>query len=84
MWLTNIKIAIVEKNTDKLSFLLDEAPKFENKQDMEEAMYLLKEAAELVYKLQDETKNSMKQIKKNIEFLSATQHQTSNKLDIKS
>ena len=84
MWLTNIKIAIVEKNTDKLNFLLDEAPKFENKQDMEEAMYLLREAAELVYKLQDETSVSMKQMKKNMDFLKSTQPNTSNRLDIKS
>jgi len=84
MWLTNIKIAIVEKNTDKLNFLLDEAPKFENKQDMEEAMYLLREAAELVYKLQDETSISMKQMKKNMDFLKSTASKPLNTFDIKS
>ncbi len=84
MWLTSIKIAIIEKNTDKLNLLLDEAPEFENKQDMEEAMYLLREAAELVYKLQDETSVSMKQMKKNMDFLKSTQPNTSNRLDIKS
>jgi len=40
MWLTNIKIAIVEKNSDKINHLLNEVPQFENKYDMEEAMYL--------------------------------------------
>ncbi len=84
MWLTNIKIAIVEKNTDKLNLLLDEAPKFENKQDMEEAMYLLREAAELVYKLQDETSVSMKQMKKNMDFLKSTASKPLNTFDIKS
>ncbi|MEA3371345.1 MAG: hypothetical protein U9Q40_08385 [Campylobacterota bacterium] len=84
MWLTNIKIAIVEKNTDRLNNLLDEVPKFENKQDMEEAMYLLREAAELVYKLQDETTESMKQIKRNMDFLKSTEAPRTAKLDLKS
>ena len=84
MWLTNIKIAIVEKNVDKLDYLLDEVPQFENKYDMEEAMYLLREAAELVYTLKNETEYSMKQIKKNINFLKSTQSPTPNKLDLRS
>jgi len=84
MWLTNLKIAIVEKNSDKINHLLDEVPQFENKFDMEEAMYLLREAAELVYKLKDETEHSMKQMKKNIDFLKSTQSPTPNKLDLRS
>ena len=84
MWLTNIKIAIVEKNIDKLNLLLDEAPKFESRQDMEEGMYLLREASELIYRLKGETSASMKQMKKNIDFLNATEHKVSNRLDIKS
>ncbi len=84
MWLTKIKIAIVEKNIDSLNSLLDETPKFEKIEDMEEAKYLLKEATELVYKLQDETSASMKQIKKNIDFLRSTEAPKANGLDIKS
>ena len=84
MWLTNIKIAIVEKNSDKINHLLDDVPKFENKHDVEEAMYLLREAAELVYTLKDGTEQSMKQIKKSINFLKSTQAPVANKLDLKS
>lgn len=84
MWLTSIKIAIIEKNTDKLNLLLEESPKFENKQDIEEAMYLLREASELVHTLKDETATSMKQIKKNLDFLKSTQNPAPNTLDIKS
>ena len=84
MWLTKIKIAIVEKNSEKINLLLDEVPQFENKHDMEEAMYLLREAAELVYTLKDGTEQSMKQIKKNMNFLKSTQAPTANKLDLKS
>ena len=69
MWLNSLKIAIAEKNTDKLSILLDQSPNLRNKAEIEEGMYLLKEAFALVDNLKDETSNSMKQIKKNLDFL---------------
>ena len=84
MWLNHLKIAIVEKNTDRLNELMDEIPQLERKEDINQAIYLLKEATELVLTLQDETSASMKQMKKNIDFLKSTEHKTSNRLDIRS
>jgi len=84
MWLTSLKIAIVEKNTDRLNELMDEIPQLEQKEDIDQAIYLIKEATELVLTLQDETSASMKQMKKNIEFLKSTQSPTPNKLDLRS
>ena len=84
MWLTKIKIAIVEKNSEKINLLLEEVPEFESKYDAEEAMYLLKEAAELIHTLKDDTERSMIQIKKSINFLKSTQAPNANKLDIRS
>ena len=84
MWLTKLKIAIVEKNTDSLDKLLEDIPKLEDKKDIEEAIYLLREASEIVHTLKDETSDSMKQIKKNLQFLRSTDIPTSNKLDITS
>jgi len=84
MWLIKLKIAIVEKDTEKLSSLMDNIPKLESVEEMTEALYLIREAAELVYTLQDETSLSMKQIKKNLNFLESTQELQINKLDIKS
>ncbi len=84
MWLSNLKIAIVEKNTDKLNELMDEIPQLENKEDINQAIYLIKEATELVQSLQNETSASMKQMKKNMDFLKSTEHKISNRLDIKS
>ena len=84
MWLISLKIAIVEKNTDRLSELMDDIPQLEKKEDIEQAIYLIKEATELVLRLQDKTSASMKQMKKNIDFLKSTEHRTSNRLDIKS
>lgn len=84
MWLNSLKVAIIEKDTDKLSELLETLPEFENTQQMEEGLYLLKQAAELMYTLRDETAVSMRQLKKNIDFLSSTGNQEKSKFDIKS
>ena len=84
MWLNNLKIAIVEKNTDKINELLDDLPQLEKAEEIEEAIYLLREASELIHTLQDETSHSMRQIKKNLQFLRSTEIPTSKRLDIKS
>ncbi len=84
MWLNQLKIAIVEKNTDRLNELMDDIPQLEKKEDINQAIYLIKEATELVQSLQDETSASMRQMKKNIDFLKSTEHRTSNRLDVKS
>jgi hypothetical protein len=84
MWLTKFKIAIIEKNPDALNKLLDDIPQLQSPKEIEEAVYLLKEATALVNNLKDETKASMKQIKKNLDFLRSTDIPTSKKLDIRS
>ena len=82
MWLTKLKIAIVEKNTDALNELLDDIPELSDKKEIEEAIYLLREATEIVYTLKDETLSSMSQIKKNIAFLRSTEAPAKSKLDV--
>lgn len=85
MWLNKFKIALIEKNTDEIDKLLDEVPEFPNKKNMQEAMYLMREASELLHTLKSETKDTMSQLKKNIDFLNSTQTPNQqNKLDIKS
>ena len=84
MWLANLKIAIIEKNTDAIDKLMDEIPELTEANDLVEAIYLLKAARELVDILKDETSNSMKQIKTNLRFLRSTDIPTSIKFDIKS
>lgn len=84
MWLTKLKIAIIEKNTDAIAKLLDDIPQPHNLKETEEAICLLKEASELLYTLRDETENSMKKIQKNLSFLRSTDTSSSTILDIKS
>lgn len=83
MWLNSLKIAIIEKNTDKINELLSDLPQLEEKEEIEQAIYLLREASELVHTLKDETAATMKQLKKNMDFLKSTETQKTNKLDIK-
>jgi len=84
MWLNQLTIAIVEKDTDKIDELLINIPTFNNVDDMRSAQALLKESLVLLHTLKDATASSMKQLKKNIDYLNSTQTETINKLDIKS
>ncbi|QSZ40749.1 hypothetical protein GJV85_00975 [Sulfurimonas aquatica] len=84
MWLNQLKIAIIEKNTDNLNRLLDNLPQLKDKKEIEEALFLLQAATDLVQGLKSETQASMIQMKKNITFLKATQEKPTSKFDIKS
>jgi len=83
-WLDKLKIAIIEKNTQEIEKLLETLPEFKDLQQMQEAQYLIKEAATLVYALKDETMASMQKVKKNLSFLRSTQVESTSNLDIKS
>lgn len=84
MWLTKLKIAVIEKNTDAISKLLEETPKLSDKKEIERAIYLLKEASSIVTNLKNNTKDTMAQIKKNIDFLRSTEVPKKSKFDIMS
>lgn len=84
MWLSKLKIAIVEKNTDNLGELMEDIPKLQSKQEIQEAIYLLREASQLMHTLKDETAYSMSQLQKNLKFLRSTEALEPNSLDIKS
>lgn len=84
MWLTKLKIAIVQKDVDQLDTLLEDIPKLEDPKEIESAIYLLREATELMHMLKDETENSMKQLKKNLKYLRSTEVKPTSKLDIRS
>lgn len=84
MWLNKLKIAVIEKNFSSIGKLLDDIPKFESQREVEEAIYLLKEASDIADVLKNDTLKSMKQIKKNLSFLRSTDIPTSRKLDIRS
>jgi len=84
MWIDRLKVAVVQEDTELLRTLLDDIPKFKTSQELNEAIFLLQEATRIVQCHQDKIAESMKKMKKNIEFLdSATANQTA-KFDITS
>jgi len=84
VWLKKFKIALVEQNAENIVMLLDDIPEFSSLAELEEAKNLVDSANELFRVLQEETQLSMIQMKKNIDFLNATQSPHTSKLDIKS
>jgi len=84
MWLKQLKIAVVQKDVELLSSLLEDVPTLEDAKEIETAIYLLKEATDMMQVLKEETKNSMVQMKKNIDFLNATAVNKTAKFDITS
>jgi len=84
MWLNKLKIAIIEKDVDTLNLLMDDLPHLDKEEDIESAIFLLKEATSVVKTLQSTTQESMIQMKKNINFLKATQSPVSGTLDVTS
>ena len=84
MWLKQLKIAVVQKDIEQLEKLLDELPNFDDPKEIEEALYLLYEATDILQTLKDETAASMAQMKKNIDFVSSTEVKKAAKFDITS
>lgn len=87
IWIDRLTLSIIKKDTDAIDYLLDTMPKFSAVDDMKEikeVLYLFKEALELLYVLRDETAVSMRQIKRNIDFLGANMSNTTNRLNVKS
>jgi hypothetical protein len=84
MWLNQLKIAVVQQDVELLNKLIEDIPTFDDGDKIEEALYLLKEATEIVEGLKDETAESMKQMKKNIDFLNSATADKTAKFDITS
>lgn len=72
MWINELKIAIIEKNPDKIDELVECMPMYDKVEDMKAAAALLKEANMLMFTLKDETAEALKKIKKTKDFLNST------------
>lgn len=80
-WITALKVAIAESNVDKISMLLDEEPTLNNVKEMQEALFLIKEASKLMHNLQDENKKVLTKLSKHIEFVKSTKGSFSSKFN---
>ena len=81
-WLSELKVAIVSKKPQQISYLIDTMPSFEKVEEMQEALYLIKEAYTLMNELKNETLGQREQIKKNIDFLESTALHQQNSFDV--
>jgi hypothetical protein len=84
MWLKEFKLAIILKDANKISSLMDEIPQFKNLQEMQEAYYLIEQAREIIQDYKNSISQDLVKIKQNIQFIESTQKQKKNKLDINS
>jgi len=84
IWIKQLKIAIVEKDIQKFDILMDNIPEFTKIEDIFQALFLLREANDLVTGLKDETGLAMQKMKKHIDFLKSIGTPVSRKLDIRS
>jgi len=83
VWLNQFKIALIQEESEKLATLLESMPQFETLEEANEASHLLIQAYELIDTLQEETKVSMQQLKKHIDYVASTEEEPKAKLDIK-
>lgn len=83
MWLTNFKKALILKEFETLSQLIDEMPPMESLSQMEEAAYLLHHAKTLLEVEQSATLGSLQQLKNTIDFLKATENTPTSSFNLK-
>lgn len=71
-WLTNFKIAIVQKDTDKIIKLYNTMPEFDAPQEIEEISALLLEAIHLIHNEKQTIASQMQKLRKSKAFLQAS------------
>ncbi|MEN4053852.1 MULTISPECIES: hypothetical protein [Sulfurimonas] len=84
MWLNQLKVAIATEDFSLLESLLVDLPHLSDTKEIESALILFAQAKELLEAKKDETKASMQQIKKNINFLKSGVADAPAKFDISS
>lgn len=82
MWVNDLKIAIVQKDVEKIDTLLDDIPTLSDEKEIEEAIYLLREASLLLHTLKDEVAASMEKVQKNLRFIRSTESAKKSRLDV--
>jgi len=87
MWLKSLEIALAQRDIEALDTLLREplTPQmFETLDEMKKAQFLLLEAAKIITELKDQSRATMIQLKKNIDFMRVSEQKSPNRFDIRS
>lgn len=83
MWLEQLTIAVVERDFAKIEKLLEEIPALEA-DELQKVANILNNMTEHFEQKKEVLGASMRQMKKNIDFLNATQAKRAHRIDIKS
>jgi len=70
-WLDDFKIAIIEKNFEKIEKLLDEMPEIKSINDLKTSVALINEAKRLLAKEQQILREDMEKVQKSKKFFSS-------------
>jgi len=68
-WLEKFKVAIIEKDFEKLEILLDEMPEIKKIEELKNTVALINEAKKLISEEQKLLRDSMAKVKKSKHFL---------------
>jgi regulator of replication initiation timing len=78
-WLEDFKIAIIEKNFEKIENLLEEMPEIKSIGDLKTSVALINEAKKLLASEQSRLKENMAKIQKSKKFLQTREEHTFSK-----
>jgi len=70
-WLNDLKIAVIEENTQEISILIETLPDFTDLDKAKEALSLVGQAIKITDAKKTEVLNTLNKIKKTKEFLSS-------------
>lgn len=82
-WLRELRIAVIEKDIEKLDILTVELPLLETFQDKKDALFLLGEALVILQNGREDTKKALTQLRKNINFLNVTKEVGTSSIDFR-
>ena len=68
-WISKFKIAIIEESTNNIELLINEIPKIESKEELNEVLALISQAIKILSVKKDETLTTMKKIKEAKKYL---------------
>lgn len=83
MWLTQLKVALVLGQIDRISALIEEMPTFETLEEMEQAAFLFQQIQAFLEDEKSKTSQTMQQIKNTLNFLQSTQTDLPSSLNLK-
>lgn len=83
MWLTKLKTALVLEEIERISALLDEMPRFDTIEQIEEAAFLLQQSKTLLEQKKTQTAQTLQQLKNSLDFLKSASTQEAHSLNLK-